>query len=118
MISIGEKYFYFDIDRIDEVVGSDPSLKSKDVTETEVVKRFDSDGQLVGKEVVSKTYTKGKEIDGSKYETVRYMIEIVMNYADDMTDDKLGFEHMFDNSPLSFKLAFNTLLRKKILKEL
>jgi len=50
-----------------------------------------------------------------KYETVKFMLEIVMEHPDEI-DEKLGMNS--SELPLPFKLAFNTLLIKKIINKL
>jgi hypothetical protein len=50
-----------------------------------------------------------------KYESVKFMLEIVMEPTDGI-DEKLGMNS--SELPLPFKLAFNTLLIKKIINKL
>ena len=49
-----------------------------------------------------------------KYETVKLMLEIIMDEQEDV-DDKLGTKGT-NNLSIPFKLAFNTLLSKQLLK--
>jgi len=118
MLTIGDAYFYFDLKRIDELVGAEDSLKAKEMVETEVIEKFNAAGELVESNKVTKTYMKGKEIDGSKYDTIRFMMDILISYSDDEADDTLGFDHMMNKAPMSFKLAFNTLKKEGILREI
>lgn len=67
-------------------------------------------------EVTTTTNERGFEIDGSKYDTLRMMLEIVMDDVDE-TDDTLGADRALDKLGLSYKIAFNTLLSYGILKE-
>jgi hypothetical protein len=50
-----------------------------------------------------------------KYETVKFMLEIVMEHPEEV-DEKMGLNS--SELPLPFKLAFNTLLIKKIINKL
>lgn len=118
MLSIGDAYFYFDLKRIDELVSSEDSLQAKEMVDEEIIEKLDSEGKVIETSRITKKYTKGKEIDGSKYDTIRFMMEILINYSDDEGDDTLGFEHMMNKAPISFKLAFNTLVKEGILKEM
>ncbi|NIQ16122.1 MAG: hypothetical protein GTO02_17540 [Candidatus Dadabacteria bacterium] len=117
MIQFGEKTYYIDLEVIDKLVDNDESLAAQNLSELQTVEFYDEKGQLTGKEVTTRTYAKGKEIDASKYGTIMGFVETVMNY-DDEIDETLGIERGLNASPLSFKIAFNTLLRYNILKEL
>lgn len=63
-------------------------------------------------------------IDISKYEMIKMMIDIVMTYGGDSSVEHQDMDKIekiinkasdFDNMPLAFKIAFNTLLVYKIL---
>lgn len=56
-----------------------------------------------------------KQIDVSKYEMTKFMLEIVFSSGDEI-DDKMGIAGL-NSLPTSYKLAFNTLLYHNILKE-
>ena len=56
-----------------------------------------------------------KQIDVSRYEMSKFMLEIVFSNGDEV-DDKMGITGL-NNLPTSYKLAFNTLLYHNILKE-
>ena len=63
-------------------------------------------------ELTGKTET---AINIIKYETVKLMLDVILTEADD-SDDKLGLSSA-NNLSLPFKLAFNTLLNKKIINK-
>lgn len=63
-------------------------------------------------ELTGKTET---AINIIKYETVKLMLDVILTEADD-SDDKLGLTSA-NNLSLPFKLAFNTLLNKKIINK-
>lgn len=50
-----------------------------------------------------------------KYETIKFMIEIVMEHIEEV-DETLG--HSSTDLTLPFKMAFNTLLTKNIINKL
>tara|TARA_Y100001937_G_C7052502_1_gene299820 strand:- start:677 stop:979 length:303 start_codon:yes stop_codon:yes gene_type:complete len=56
-----------------------------------------------------------KQIDVSRYEMSKFMLEIVFSSGDEI-DDKMGITAL-NSLPTSYKLAFNTLLYHNILKE-
>ena len=55
------------------------------------------------------------EINIFKYETVKFCIERVLTEFES-PDETLG-EYSSDNMPISFKIAFNTLLKNEIILE-
>ena len=58
----------------------------------------------------------GIQVDISKWEILRLMIDAIMNTNPDV-DDKLGMAGLNNNSSIPFKIAFNTLLKYNILQE-
>ena len=58
----------------------------------------------------------GLKIDVAKYEVYRDLITTVLN-TNDVVDDKMGMMGL-NSLPIPFKLSFNTLLIKRIIKEL
>jgi hypothetical protein len=86
---IGEHYF-IDLDAIEKYV----------------------DMTVQNTELTGKTET---AINIIKYETVKLMLDVILTEADD-SDDKLGLSSA-NNLSLPFKLAFNTLLNKKIINK-
>lgn len=116
MIEFGGVLYYIDFEALDKSICSDKSWKARNVTDVEVKTVTDENDKVVGKEKVEKTYYKGKEIDGAKYDMIRLFIEVLIDY-DEEIDDTLGTERALSKTPLSYKLAFNTLLKEGILKE-
>jgi len=54
-------------------------------------------------------------INAAKYEIVRGLLDVIMANEEEF-DNKMGFKSI-DNSSFEFKLALNTLIEYKILKE-
>ena len=94
MFKILGEYYYIDLDAIDEF--------------TRIYGKPSTDGEEDSDENQEKVHI-------VKYETLKFMLEIIMERPDDI-DDKLGLAST--ELPLSFKLAFNTLLTKKIINKL
>lgn len=86
MFKILGEHYYIDLDQIEKYTSIDPTSGD---TENQI--------HLV------------------KYESVKFMLEIVMEHPDEV-DEKLGMNS--SELPLPFKLAFNTLLIKKIINKL
>lgn len=87
---LGENY-YLDLDKIDEYV----QVKS---------------------EVPSTGTTEGTHVSLIKYDTIKLMIEIIMDESEDV-DEQLGAKGT-NNLSIPFKIAFNTLLYKNLLNKL
>ncbi|MCF8340141.1 MAG: hypothetical protein K9I82_04120 [Chitinophagaceae bacterium] len=90
MLKIIGEHYYIDLDAIEKYV--DMTVQTVDTT--------------------GKTET---AINIIKYETVKLMLDVVLSENDE-SDDKLGLAASSDLS-LPFKLAFNTLLNKKIINK-
>jgi hypothetical protein len=87
---LGENY-YLDLDKIDAYV--------------QIEEKVSSSGE-----------TEGTAISIIKYETIKLMLEIIMDEQEEI-DDKLGIKGISQLS-IPFKLAFNTLLYKNLLNKL
>lgn len=116
MIEFGGVMYYIDINALTKVitpVGVKPTDK---IVETNVKKIVDVSGQT--NKIITSEYSvdRGREIDGPKYEIIRLMIETLIDY-DEETDTSLGVDRALEKTPLSYKLAFNTLYENGILKE-
>ena len=93
-------------------------VKPTDVVSlTEVKSVMDTKGKIVAAETTVTTSLRGKEIDAPKYDILRMLIEVLIDYDDDESDTSLGSERALEKTPLSYKLAFNTLFNYGILKE-
>ena len=88
---LGENY-YLDLDKIDDYV----QIKDR-------------------KELLSGD-TEGTAISIIKYETIKLMLEVVMDETEEL-DETLGIKGT-NNLSVPFKIAFNTLLYKKLLNKL
>ena len=116
ILEFGGIAYYLDFDGIENMLKVNSDLKSDDIDETETTNTY-IQGGLQKTEVTVRKYNKGKEIDISKYETYRSLIEILLTYHEE-SDDSLGTERALSGASLPFKIAFNTLVKYGILKEL
>jgi hypothetical protein len=99
LLNVGGKEFYFDIDRLAEQVQYDVDSKCEEVPNNEDVDSLSS-----------------LKIDVTKYEMYRDLIGTLLTHNEGV-DDKLGMMGL-NQLPIPFKLSFNTLLMKGIIKEL
>jgi hypothetical protein len=88
---LGENY-YVDLDKIDDYV------------------------QIKTKKNITSGDTEGTAISIIKYETIKLMLEIIMDEPEEI-DEQLGAKGT-SNLSIPFKLAFNTLLYKKLLNKI
>ena len=77
--------------------------------------------ELIKQVILDKKDIDGKLIDdfainAPKYEIFRLLLEVILSSQEEM-DNKMGYKSL-DNSGFPFKLAFNTLIEHKILKEI
>lgn len=118
MIEFGGKIYYIDFEAIDKLIAGDKSLKPQMMTDVEETLIYNDKDTLTGKQVTKTKYHKSKEIDGSKYDILRAMLEVILKGEEEIgADDALGIDRLLAKATLSFKLAFNTLLKYGILKE-
>jgi hypothetical protein len=116
ILEFGGVAYYLDFDGLQNILKPDEDLESGEIEESETTTTY-IQGGIEKTEVTVRKYHKGREIDISKYETYRSLVEILLTYQDD-GDDSLGPERSLSSSPLPFKIAFNTLVKYGILREL
>ena len=98
LLEMGGKEFYFDIDKLASEVQIDKN------TECELIEE---------KPELMDTL----KIDVTKYEMYRDLIGTLLTPNENIIDNKMGMVGL-NELPIPFKLSFNTLLIKGILKEL
>lgn len=99
LLEVGGKEFYFDIDKLANEV------------------QYDTENKTEEKEICDDpTDLATLKIDVTKYEMYRDLIGALLSY-NDIVDDKMGMMGL-NQLPIPFKLSFNTLLMKGIIKEL
>lgn len=106
LLEIGGKELYFDIEKLSEIVRIEPKEcppKMDMETENEDESDFVIDESAV-------------QIDVTKYELYREMIGTLLSYNEEI-DNKMG-KVALNATTIPFKLAYNTLLMKGIVKEL
>lgn len=117
MLEIGGKIFTLDLDGIENIVIIDKNYEGKfDIVET-ITDNVDTFGNSTNalRKVVKQE--RQKQVDQTKYETIRLLIELILTDTENL-DDSLGFDRAMSKSSLGFKITFNTLLEYGILKEI
>lgn len=102
LLEICGQELYFDIERLSDI------CKIEDIDM--------DDDQIEEDEITPLVSNMGMQIDVTKYEMYREMIGALLMYNDQI-DDKMGMIGL-NSTTVPFKLAYNTLLMKGILKEL
>ena len=101
LLEVGGKEFYIDVEALSECVS--------------VEKKYLVGGN--GEEIENKSETTpGLQIDVAKYEVYRDLLNTILT-TNDVIDEKMGVMAL-NSLPIPFKLSFNTLLIKRIIKEL
>lgn len=120
MIKIFNKLYYIDFTEISNLIAGEEEFKTGEQKEMETVKHFDRDGKSgkpMSTEITERVFRKERQYDVAKYEVLSLMIQVVMNNQEEI-DDMMGIDNALKNQSFPFKLAFNTLLFYKIIKEL
>ena len=102
LLEICGKELFFDIDKL------------SDICKIEDVETDEDTSKIVEKLPLMENL--GTQIDVTKYEMYREMIGALLMYNEQI-DNKMGMVGL-NNTTVPFKLAYNTLLMKGILKEL
>lgn len=113
MVDIGGVTLIIDLERYTEVISTNTEPKG---VETESKTTFDAGGNAQSSVITAREYEKAKEVDAPKYDVLRMCLEIILTYNDEV-DDKMGLDRALAETPISFKVAYNTLLNYGILKE-
>jgi uncharacterized protein YjbK len=100
LLEIGGKELYLDIDRLSEIVRIEPNVP--------VTEEGEEDSEVYDEAVI--------QVDVTKYEMYREMIGTLLTYNEEY-DEKMGLVAL-NKATIPFKLSYNTLLMKSIIKEL
>jgi hypothetical protein len=107
---LGEEY-YLDIENISSSIKLKTTIEDLLESDEELEETLDDNGDSEG--VIR--YNKSDLIDMTKWEIIKTCIEVVFN-ENEIPDDGLGIKGSKHLS-LPFKLAFNTLIKNKIIKK-
>jgi hypothetical protein len=115
-LEFGGKHYFIDFEELDNFLWVDDM--DREVSETETRTIYTAEGKENGSEVTKKETVNEKEINGVRYEIITGMIQTVLEYsAGDDDDDLLGAKRALEKMPFAYKLAFNTLIKYEIIKE-
>jgi len=117
MIEFGGNIYYIDVEALENTIKPIGAKGSKKIIEKETKTYADENGKVLSIEITEVERERPREIDATKYDILRVMIEILMDATEDTDDDSLGAERALDKTSLGYKIAFNTLYNYGILKE-
>ena len=121
MIEFGGSYYLIDFEAFDTLIMLNPKKDEKHIeTTTETQYKANHDGENVHidtTKVTTREYDKQPEINAPTYDAVRYCLEILFTYNNEV-DDTLGTDRALKGTNIPFKIAFNTLRSYGILKEI
>jgi len=113
MIEFGGDKYYIDLNAVEKVVTipkTGEKLFSK-VTKT----IYNEKGQITNMEVIESETPLPEDIDSIKLDLIRTCIDVLMDNTEEL-DSALGAENALEKTDLNYQIAFNTLLKNKILK--
>jgi len=116
MIEFGGLIYYVDMDELEKNIVSVTENDIDTITEKKIY--YDLSGVVTHSELHSKESPKSREINGARYELLRMMLDVVLiDNGNEETDDTMGAERALGGMTLSYKIAFNTLLKYNVIKE-
>jgi len=116
MLEFGDSVFYIDLKAFDKAITITDGLKGEVSVDTEEKTTLGEDGKIALTERYLRTTPRTKEIDATKYDLLKTFIEYIIDYEDE-SDDTLGADRALSQSPLGYKIVFNTLIKENILKQ-
>ena len=115
-LEFGGKNYFIDFENLDDFLWVDDL--DREVSETEIIIRKNENDEVVNSEEIRRENINQKEINGVRYEIITGMIQTVLEHsAGDDDDDLLGAKRALEKMPFAYKLAFNTLIKYEIIKE-
>ena len=113
MIEFGREKYYIDLNALEKATTI--PKKSENVITKVNKKTYDKNGAILQTEVVETEVPNSEEIDTIKFDLIRTCIDVLMDNTEEL-DSALGSEHALEKTDLNYQIAFNTLLKNKILK--
>lgn len=116
MISIGDRYYFINLEKLDKVLnsGSGSSLE-KEYEHSVTEENYNEENVLISKVVTTTKSTKPREIDPIRYQVISAMIDEVLHYGNNEDDDNTIPKDELDELPMGMKFTINTLLEYGII---
>lgn len=110
LFAIAGNQYYFDLDELSQYIRIEKTESVEDILGE--IQEKESDGEE--SEYKDSEYT--QIIDVTKWETLKIMIETVLNEQGPI-DEAMGYSKLSEQLSIPFRLSFNTLIKNKIIKE-
>ncbi len=107
--------YYLDIDKLMSEL-EDEKLNERYVTESETETEYNADGEIIKKTVKKVKRLVPKEINSVKHELYSNLVNILFSIG--LEDIDSDTKVTLNNIPISSKIAFNSLINKKIIIEI
>lgn len=108
LFEISGNKFYLDLEALSQFIKID---NTEDISADDLLSK--SDDVLEGEEEFTQY---GQMIDVTKWEVVKVLLESILSENHTITDETLGFNKLNQDLSIPFRIAFNTLLVNKIMK--
>lgn len=116
MISIGDRYYFIDLEKLDKVLNSGSGASEEQEYEHSVTEeKYNEENVLISKVVTTNKSIKAKEVDPIKYQIISVMIDEVLHYGNNEDDDNTLPKNELDDLPMGIKFTINTLLEYGII---
>lgn len=106
LFNIADEEFYIDIDRISDYIRIDTDVDFL------LNKQIETDGD----EPEENLSQEPQMIDVAKWEVVKVLIESILS-ENGILDESMGIKKLEGQLSIPFRLAFNTLIKNKIIKK-
>lgn len=116
MLNFGGSIYYIDVDKFTELIKM-TYPNGDEIVESITKEIKDKDGNVITSEVTTSKRERELYIQQTVYELYKEMLDILLNDGDEM-DAGLGSERALNDSPIQFKIAFNSLLKCGILVQI
>jgi len=114
LFEIAGEEFYFDLKSISDFVKVD---EEEDKSFEDLLQKEGSKPQETGEEKVEEIYyeSQGPMVDVTKWELTKGLMEAVLS-ENNIVDETMGIAKLEGQLSISFRLAFNTLIKHKLIK--
>lgn len=113
MIEFGGEKHYIDLNALEKAIVI--PKKTENVITKVTKTTYNGEGIITQMEVVETESPNTDDIDTIKFDLIRTCIDVLMSDTEEL-DTALGSEHALEKTDLNYQIAFNTLLKNKILK--
>ena len=118
MIEFGGTIYHIDLDAYADTIKLNNNDPKEQIIDSVTKTTTDEEGKVISTELLETKRERGADIDSTKYELIRILVDVLLDDVNEDDDDALGPDRALEKRPLSYRIAFNTLMEYGILKEL